>query len=79
MPPPGWVSVMVREELVLLLDQFLRQSGEGYGSRSEVVAAALRQFLRKNQGAGALAAAARPVPPRAKRPSAGGKARGQAP
>ena len=48
MPAPGWVNCAIRADLIRRLDHFIETSGEGYGSRNEVIAAALREFLARH-------------------------------
>lgn len=41
----GWVSLSLRDEVVLRLDAYIESNVWGYRNRAEVVTAALRQFL----------------------------------
>ena len=68
-PLPGWVSISLKEDLVKRIEAFIRENDEGYSNRSEVVAAAVRQFVDAYYARKALERAVRGRPV-ARRPGA---------
>lgn len=49
LPPPGFKSVSMREDLYRKVEEFVESNDEGYGNPAEVVAAAVREFLRNHR------------------------------
>lgn len=47
MPPKGWVSVQLPEELAELVDSVVKSRKYGYRSRNDFVIDAVRQQLRR--------------------------------